>query len=124
MTSIQQQLSGAHTQLNQRGILISDLQETLEQTTVIIKNIPHYYNVLCGTLQASHAEQLSAVQLDLSQCQLKCDELEGLRSRLELALEQTQCQLSSELEEVNGQLTSTQQDLTLAKVSVYTWSNR
>ncbi|XP_064396528.1 synaptonemal complex protein 1-like [Halichondria panicea] len=97
MTSIQQQLSGAHTQLNQRGILISDLQETLEQTT------------------ASHAEQLSAVQLDLSQCQLKCDELEGLKSKLELALEQTQCQLSSELEEVNGQLTSTQQDLTLAK---------
>ncbi len=124
MASIQQQLSGAHTQLNERGTLISNLHETLEQTKVdnnIIITRTSY--VLC-TLQASHAEQLSAVQVDLSQCQFKCDELEGLKSSLELLLEQTQCQLNGELEEVNKHLKDTQQELTQTQVSVHTVSKR
>lgn len=78
---------------------------------------------ICSLSQVSHAEQLDAMQSSLSSCQLKCQQLEGLNSELELSLKETTSQLSGDIESLNTQLEHTEQELTQAQVRVSVHSN-
>ncbi len=62
-------------------------------------------------------EELSVVQSDLSQCQLKVRELTELNANLEHSLEETNCEMTSENEQLSKKLTDALQQLTLAEVS-------
>lgn len=61
-------------------------------------------------------EEMSVVQLELSQSRLKARELTESNSSLEQSLEETKCQFSSENDQLNKKLTDTLQQLTLAEV--------
>ena len=58
------------------------------------------------------------MQSSLTSCQLKCQQLEGLNSELELSLKETTSQLSGDIESLCTQLEHTKQELTQAQVRV------